>query len=115
MPKPISIGDAVIINYADDPQSSLVAIVTEVSDTRVDARYLAAIRKGRTCYSKPENVTRLCDFGVHLTLAGDVYYCEAAGISRATYADGTRRPWQDRTVNRWEMDAQAFEIFRNAR
>lgn len=110
----IKIGDAIIINEADRPCTSLVAIVTAIDTSgAVSARYLnkklstrEKDKKQIPCIitdSSPFEATALCDFGVILfatydSMGGNSFRCfpDPKNPCVATYGrDGKLRPWQE--------------------
>lgn len=107
-----SVGDAVIINDFDCPETKMVALVRRVqSNGRVRARYLSARTAKnygqRDCYS--DNPTKLSDFGMAVRFImepGEVlrYEVQKVGDSTAVYEDGTPRAWQDRSTRAWAVD-----------
>lgn len=102
------VGDAVIINEFDAPETKMIAVVRKIQrNGLVRARYLSAQLRarygGKDCFSmKP---THLSDFGCRLRFVPAVngaglHFCvEFFGASRATYSDGKPRHWQDRSAS----------------
>lgn len=96
----VALGHCVILNEVEQPCARQVGVVVGIEGDFVRTKYLCADslftsynKKG--CLNPRASVTPLADFGVELRVDGDVYWCEVVGESRATYADGERRRWQE--------------------
>ena len=96
----VAIGHCVILNEVEQPCARQVGVVVGIEGGLVRTKYLCADpvltpynKKG--CLNCLASVTPLADFGVEIRVDGDVYWCEVVGESRAIYADGGRRPWQE--------------------
>lgn len=90
-------GDLIIINDSDRPCARMIAKVTSINSKidRVYAKYISSKLKNEKCYSSPDNVTKVTDFGVQVYIEKDRYMCLAIGRSKATYRDGMSRQWQE--------------------
>lgn len=92
----VSPGHCVIINHCDRPYGNSVAVVTDVSDGVVKARYLSKAVGMKECYGPVENVTPVNAFGVRVMFGNGRYWCESTGgPSSAKYRDGKHRCWQE--------------------
>jgi hypothetical protein len=92
-------GTPVIINDFDRPCTRLVAIVTEVKDGIVTAKYLAKDTSILECSAPIGKVTPLHAFGKRLDVDNDagLAWVNDIGVNqnRATYSDGRPRRWQE--------------------
>lgn len=98
----IDVGHCVIVNDVEQPCGKLVSVVVSVAGDKVVTKYLNADQQ-LTSYNKKgvtnrrETVTPIGSFGVEVRVnEHNVYWCEPISESKATYADGERRPWQER-------------------
>lgn len=96
----VALGHCVILNEVEQPCARQVGVVVGLEGGLVRTKYLCADpvltpynKKG--CLNSLASVTPLADFGVEVRVDGDVYWCEVVGESRAIYADGERRQWQE--------------------
>ena len=94
------VGDCVILNHVEQPCGRLVCVVVKDDGEYYHCCYLNADPQ-LSSYNKPpmknrlERGTKIEDFGVVIRAEGGVYWCEERSESKATYADGKPRRWQE--------------------
>lgn len=101
MGKFFRIGDLVVVNDIDQPCGRLVAVVVGIAGDQLKCSYLNAASEFDWWEKNPlttgiEYATHLKDFGCVLMTDSEKYVVKKIGESRATYADGSHRPWQER-------------------
>jgi len=128
----LDVGNAVILNYCDRPCSALVAVIVYRSPAGIRCKYINQddpnlkfpnfCRGMRISGDAIQHVTPIGFFGCELhylrsPLSGQLFYTvEIVTETRATYADGKPRQWQDaprsRPLRLWESILE--EAARNA-
>ena len=128
----LDVGNAVILNYCEGPCSALVAVIVHRSASSIGCKYinqddpsLKPFNVGlgmRISGDAIQDVTPIGFFGVELHYwrsprSGQLFYTvEQVTETRATYADGKPRQWQDaprsRPLRLWESILE--EAARNA-
>lgn len=94
------VGDCVILNHCEQPCGKLVCVVVDDDGDFYHCQYLNA-DPAFDSYNDPpmrnrlDRATKIETFGVVIRAANGEYWCEQRGDSRATYADGKTRPWQE--------------------
>lgn len=94
------VGDCVILNHVEQPCSKLICVVVKDDGEFYHCKYLNA-DKMLDSYNKPPmknrlpRATKVEDFGVEIKAHDGKYWCEKVGESKATYADGKPRQWQE--------------------
>ena len=94
------IGDCVNLNHVEQPCGKLVAVVVGIVGDCLLCQYLNA-EEELDQYNEPpmrspkEGTTKLSEFGVVIKGDGSDYWCEQETESKAKYADGQPREWQD--------------------
>jgi len=93
----IHVGDFVIINETDAPQTKLVARVTKIDpgNDYITAKYICATTHLTKCAGRLSEATLLADFGVELQFEGNMVTGIQTRPSQAFYLDdGAPRDWQ---------------------
>jgi len=91
----IAVGHCIIINDCDRPCGMLVAIICDIDEEYITARYLSNAVHMEQCSSRAKYVTPIGAFGVKVCVEGHEYWCEKIGESSAKYPDGEPRMWQE--------------------
>lgn len=107
-------GTLVISNMFDRPQSRMIAVVDEPGETLSRVRYLSKdLDYGFLAYT--DDLTPIHRFGVMLLRQFHQYTTTQMRPSRATYADGKKREWQENHPGIWyDLDPEAERILNNA-
>jgi len=116
----IAVGHCVIGNETECPEGRMVCVITAVDGEDVYLKYLNAEKmfdgynKRKGWKSKVPYVTPLATFGVSLAIEpnGNLYTCRKVGESKAVYADGGTRPWQEREPRLYRFRRDVAEIAR---
>lgn len=92
----VAVSHIVIINTVDQPCGDLVAVVSDVTDCVVTARYLSNRIGMKECRGRLETVTPINAFGYRVMLDNGRFWCEPNGGNVvSTYENGDIRRWQE--------------------
>ena len=101
-------GTAVIINYFDRPYCRLVAVVTLVEYGVVHVKYLCQEVEQDGCHDLIERVTPISKFGVRLEFGNRTVKTYPESESKAVYADGRPRNWQETYNDEYVLKKDIF-------